>query len=90
MSVIFKSGASNNKRKKIVPFPDNVLIIPKRSPPRVYPPPHVPEVEDLEKLIPIEFCSDEEWTIETINSAQRSSCANDCHKLWPGSPYLRP
>ena len=71
MSVIFKSGASNNKRQKIVPFPDNVLIIPKRSPPRVYPPPHVPEVEDLEKLIPIEFCSDEEWTIETINSAQR-------------------
>ena len=71
MSVIFKSGASNNKRQKIVPFPDNVLIIPKRSPPRVYPPPHVPKIEDLQKLIPIEFCSDEEWTIETINSAQR-------------------
>eukprot|EP00956_Cyclotella_meneghiniana_P013625 scaffold19775_cov35-Cyclotella_meneghiniana.AAC.2 len=71
MSIIFKPGASNNKRQKIVPFPDNVLIIPKRSPPRVYPPPRVPKIEDLQRLTPIEFCSDEEWTIETINSAQR-------------------
>ena len=71
MSIIFEPGASNNKRQKIVPFPDNVLIIPKRSLPRVYPPPRVPKIEDLQKLIPIKYCSDEEWTIETINSAQR-------------------
>eukprot|EP00956_Cyclotella_meneghiniana_P000882 scaffold1030_cov78-Cyclotella_meneghiniana.AAC.1 len=71
MSVIFKSGASNNKRQKIVPFPNNVLIIPKRSPPRVYPPPHVPNVEDLRKHLTFEICSDEDWTIEIIDSAQR-------------------
>eukprot|EP00956_Cyclotella_meneghiniana_P035461 scaffold115200_cov18-Cyclotella_meneghiniana.AAC.1 len=71
MSVIFKSGASNKKRQKIVPFPDNVLIIPKRSPPRVYPPPHVPNVEDLRKHLTFEICSDEDWTIEIIDSAQR-------------------
>ena len=71
MSVIFKSGASNNKRQKIVPFPDNILNIPKTSPPRVYPPPHVPKTEDLRKHLTFEICSDEEWTIEVIDSAQR-------------------
>eukprot|EP00956_Cyclotella_meneghiniana_P042939 scaffold249353_cov82-Cyclotella_meneghiniana.AAC.24 len=70
MSVIFKPGASNNKSQKIVPFPDNVRSIPKRSP-DVYPPPHVPKIEDLRKHLPFEICSDEDWTIVTINSAQQ-------------------
>ena len=70
MSVIFKSGASNNKRQKIVPFPDNVCSIPKRSP-GDYPRPYVPKIEDVRKHIPFEICSDEDWTIVTINSAQQ-------------------
>ena len=70
MSVIFKSGASNNKRQKIVPFPDNVCSIPKRSP-GDYPRPYVPKIEDVRKHIPFEICSDKDWTIVTINSAQQ-------------------